>query len=158
MPSPKRSPSSSPIPRVTGILETCLHVEDVEASARFYEKLFGFERMVGDDRFCALAVTPREAAGKPGGHSVLLLFRRGGSLHPVALPGGVIPPHDGAGHLHFAFSIPAEDLAAWEERLAEAGIAVESRVRWETGGQSLYFRDPDDHLVELATPGLWPNY
>ena len=22
----------------------------------------------------------------------------------------------------------------------------------------VYFRDPDGHLVELATPGLWPNY
>ena len=26
------------------------------------------------------------------------------------------------------------------------------------GGESLYFRDPDGHLLELVTPGLWPNY
>jgi hypothetical protein len=26
------------------------------------------------------------------------------------------------------------------------------------GGTSLYFRDPDDHFVELATPGLWSIY
>jgi catechol 2,3-dioxygenase-like lactoylglutathione lyase family enzyme len=31
-------------------------------------------------------------------------------------------------------------------------------VRWPRGGESIYFRDPDGHLVELATPGLWDNY
>jgi len=146
-PKPRHTPN--PIPRVTGLLETCLYVEDVEKSARFYEDLFGFRRMDSGDRYCAFAV---------GEHGVLLLFLRGATRKPIALQGGVIPPHDGNGPMHFALAIPAEDLAAWEERLQQAGIALESRVRWETGGQSLYFRDPDYHLVELATPGLWPNY
>jgi catechol 2,3-dioxygenase-like lactoylglutathione lyase family enzyme len=136
-------------PRLTAVLETCLHVEDVERSARFYEGLFGFKRMAGDSRFCAFNV----AQG-----SVLLLFRRGGTLEPVKVPGGVIPPHDGSGHMHFAFAIPDEDLAAWESRLVQFGIPIESRVNWQEGGVSLYFRDPDQHLVELATPGIWPNY
>jgi len=136
-------------PRVTGVLETCLHVEDVERSARFYEQLFGFPRMASDARFCAFNVAER---------SVLLLFRRGGTLEPIAVPGGLIPPHDASGHTHFALAIPADDLNAWIERLKSAGIAIESHVRWEHGGESLYFRDPDHHLVELATPGIWPNY
>ncbi|PYU59508.1 MAG: glyoxalase, partial [Acidobacteria bacterium] len=29
---------------------------------------------------------------------------------------------------------------------------------WELGGWSLYFRDPDRHLIELATPGTWSIY
>jgi len=33
--------------------------------------------------------------------------------------------------------------------------SVESRVRAERGATCLYLRDPDGHLVELATPGLW---
>ena len=136
-------------PRVTRILETCLHCENVERSARFYEDLFGFERMAGDTRFCAFNV----AQG-----SVLLLFLRGGTLEPVKVPGGIIPPHDGSGHMHFAFAIPAEDLTSWIQRLESSGIAIESRVRWAEGGESIYFRDPDLHLVELATPGIWPNY
>ena len=136
-------------PRVTRVLETCLHVEDVERSARFYEELFGFRRMAGDARFCAFDVAKS---------SVLLLFLRGGTPAPVRVPGGWIPPHDGSGRMHFAFAIPVEDLAAWEFRLASAGIPIESRVNWQEGGVSLYFRDPDEHLVELATPGLWPNY
>jgi catechol 2,3-dioxygenase-like lactoylglutathione lyase family enzyme len=37
------------------------------------------------------------------------------------------------------------------------GIAIESRITWARGGTSLYFRDPDGHSLEVATPGLWPN-
>jgi len=144
-----RTDSRDTTPRVNGVLETCLHVEDVERSARFYQRLFGFRRMASDDRFCAFDV----ARG-----SVLLLFRRGGTLEPVQVPGGLIPPHDGSGRMHLAFAIPAAQLTAWQERLNRAGIAIESRVRWQGGSESLYFRDPDQHLVELATPGIWPNY
>jgi catechol 2,3-dioxygenase-like lactoylglutathione lyase family enzyme len=136
-------------PHITSILETCLHVKDVERSALFYETLFGFKRMLGDARFCAFDVAPG---------CVFLLFRHGGTLEPVNLPGGVIPPHDGSGHLHMAFSIAAEDLDTWRERLQQNGISIESEVHWESGGYSLYFRDLDQHLIELATPGIWPNY
>ncbi len=137
------------MPQVTGILETALHVEDVARSARFYQVLFGFEKMAENERMCAFAVPGRD---------VFLLFKRGATLTPLQIPGGVIPPHNSEGQLHFAFAIPASDLEAWEKRLGEKGIAIESKVHWEEGGVSLYFRDPDNHLVELATPGLWPNY
>ena len=46
----------------------------------------------------------------------------------------------------------------WERRLGELGIAIESTVKWERGGTSLYFRDLDHHLVELITPGCWAVY
>jgi catechol 2,3-dioxygenase-like lactoylglutathione lyase family enzyme len=134
---------------VNGIVETALHVEDVARSAAFYRNLFGFEVMVADDRLCAM---------NAGGRDVLLLFRKGGTSEAVVMPGGVIPPHGGDGHLHFAFAVNAADLQAWVDKLAEAGVPIESAVEWERGGKSLYFRDPDGHLVELATPGIWPNY
>jgi catechol 2,3-dioxygenase-like lactoylglutathione lyase family enzyme len=134
---------------VTGILETALHVESLEPAIAFYQRLFGFEIMAHDKRFCAFNV---------GGRDVLLLFKRGKSLAPMSVPGGVIPPHDGQGRMHIAFSIPSADLAGWENRLVESGVAVESTVDWPGGGRSLYFRDPDQHLLELATPGIWPNY
>lgn len=136
------------MPHVTGVLETCIHVEDIARSARFYERLFGFRRLGSDERFCAFDVA---------GHDVIL-FLRGGTSEPVTLPGGVIPPHGGGGQLHFALAIPPDDLRAWEQRLGEAGVKIESRVKWSRGGESLYFRDPDGHLVELATPGIWTTY
>jgi len=133
-------------PGVAGVLETALYVADVGRATEFYQSLFGFAKLDGDARFTALEVPA---------HQVLLLFQQGGTTQPVRLPFGVIPPHDGSGHLHFAFAISEMDLAPWESRLGERGIAIEGRVRWPRGGTSIYFRDPDGHLVELATPGLW---
>jgi catechol 2,3-dioxygenase-like lactoylglutathione lyase family enzyme len=137
------------MPKVIRVLETCLHVKDVERSAHFYEILFAFPRMDSNERFCAFDA---------GEGTVLLLFREGATREPVLTAGGVIPPHGGSGDLHLAFAIRAEDFAGWEKLLGEQGIAIESRVHWDRGGSSLYFRDPDHHLVELATPGIWPSY
>ncbi len=60
--------------------------------------------------------------------------------------------------MHVAFAISASDLASWEERLGAKGIPVESKVHWKRGGYSLYFRDPDQNMLELITPGLWSSY
>ena len=111
--------------------------------------MFGFPKLFGNDSLTALDVA---------GANVLLLFRRGGSVEPQSTPTGVIPPHDGHGPLHVAFSIAADALAGWELRLEELGITVEGRMDWPLGGRSLYFRDPDGHLLELVTPKVWAIY
>ena len=33
-----------------------------------------------------------------------------------------------------------------------------SCMQWGGGGKSLYFRDPDRHVLEIATPGTWSIY
>lgn len=142
--------SNAARPPLNGIVETGVYVEDVERAAAFYERLFGFPRMVSDARFCVFNAGPAH---------VLLLFRRGATLEPVTLPnGGVIPPHDGSGEQHFAFAINGADVERWEAWLTSHQVEIESRVNWERGGVSLYFRDPDRNLVELASRGIWPNY
>lgn len=135
------------MPAVQGLLETSLYVEDLERAGHFYRSLFGFGTLFRDDRMCALAVPGRQ---------VLLLFRRGGTPAPIETGGGVIPVHEGRGRLHLAFSIAPGELSCWEDRLRELGVEIESTVRAPRGGTSVYFRDPDQNLVELATPGLWP--
>jgi catechol 2,3-dioxygenase-like lactoylglutathione lyase family enzyme len=60
--------------------------------------------------------------------------------------------------VHIAFSIPANELANWQVQLKSADVEIEGRTKWPRGGESIYFRDPDGHLLELATPGLWPGY
>ena len=136
-------------PPLKGVLETALYVDDLPRARRFYEETFGLTPLMEDSRLCALDCGPG---------SVLLLFARGTTEELVKLPGGEIPPHDGQGHLHFAFAIAREHLSAWEDRLTEAGVAIEARMNWPAGGVSLYFRDPDNNLGEIATPGLWRNY
>ena len=101
---------------------------------------------------------PRLVTLDAGQSTVLLLFKRGATAEGLRFPGGWIPPHDASGPAHFAFAIDAADLDAWERRLASQGVAIESRVTWSGGGRSLYFRDPDGHSVEMATPGVWPTY
>jgi catechol 2,3-dioxygenase-like lactoylglutathione lyase family enzyme len=136
-------------PQVRGVLETSLYVSDLERSRTFYTHLFGFGVLHQDERFCALDVCGRQ---------VLLLFRKGGATDPLPTPGGTIPPHNGDGDLHLALAIGRDDLDPWERRLQKEAIPVESRVTWARGGKSIYFRDPDGHLLELVTPGVWATY
>ena len=136
-------------PRVSGLLETALYVTDPDQSSAFYERVFGFEPFLRESRMVGLGV--------PGGQ-VLLLFRRGGSVQPSPAPGGLIPAHDGSGVLHVCFAVPLAELDHWRRHLSEQGVAIESEVVQAFGGTSLYFRDPDDHSIEIAVPGLWPNY
>jgi catechol 2,3-dioxygenase-like lactoylglutathione lyase family enzyme len=137
------------MPRLLGILETALYVDTFEGACPFYEQILGLNSIYRDARLRAYDV---------GTRGVLLLFLRGHSLETVKLPGGTIPPHDGHGPVHIAFSIAADELATWEAQLSDAGIEIEGRTKWPRGGISIYFRDPDGHLLELATPGLWPGY
>ena len=134
---------------VDGVLETALYVDDLPRAADFYERLLGMRRLFGDERLVALDA---------GRRSVLLLFRRGTTLETVRMPGGTIPPHDGHGPVHVAFAVGRSALAEIEGRLGAEQIGVEGRTHWPKGGDSIYVRDPDGHLVEFATPGLWATY
>jgi catechol 2,3-dioxygenase-like lactoylglutathione lyase family enzyme len=130
-------------PKSDGILESSLYVNDLPRSVRFYRETFGF-RVISEfgERGCAMQASPRQ---------VLLLFKKGASRT-------ITSPHDGDGELHLAFAISPAELSNWESWLEQKGIPVEEKRAWQLGGWSLYFRDPDRHLLELATPGVWSVY
>ncbi len=136
-------------PDVHQIVESSLYVGDLDRSAQFYENLLGFRPVFRSDRLCAMSVSDKQ---------VLLLFKRGASATATEGSGGTVPGHDAQGNLHVAFSISANALDDWRRWLGESNVAVESTVTWSRGGTSLYFRDPDGHVIELVTPGTWEIY
>jgi catechol 2,3-dioxygenase-like lactoylglutathione lyase family enzyme len=134
-------------PQVNGILETSLYVERPTRSVEFYRRVFGFEPIVDPDRQDPITDDTRLCAMRAGDRSVLLLFKRGATTDT-----------DASGAIHVAFGIARSDLAAWEAWLGQQGIHIESRNTWKYGGEALYFRDPDGHLLEVVTPGVWSIY
>ena len=136
-------------PKVEGLLEVGIYVKNIIKSIEFYQNLFDFPILKSDERFAALDVQ---------GKQVLLLFKYGGSPKPIKIPGGILPGHDATGTSHISFSIRTESINEWLKFLSEKNIEIESKITWEKGGQSLYFRDPDKNLLELTTPATWDTY
>ena len=138
------------MPSLNGILETAIHTDDMERARAFYEGVLELRPIYTDNRLSAYAVAGRD---------VLLVFRKGATGETTVMPGGgTIPGHGGDGVLHVAFAISKDELEQWEKHLAARGVAIEGHTDWQRGGRSIYFRDPDGHLLELATPGLWTIY
>jgi catechol 2,3-dioxygenase-like lactoylglutathione lyase family enzyme len=138
-----------PTSTITRLLETSLYADDIAATAEFYEAVIGLRAMMR---------SPRLVAFDAGGGTVLLVFQKGLTAEDSRTEGGVVPGHDGSGRLHLALAIPADSLDAWRGRFIAHGVAIVAETRWARGGTSLYVHDPDGHVLELATPGLWDNY
>ncbi len=136
--------------RTPTILETSLYVDDPDGVAEFYSKVLHGNVIERGGHLIALSFGPGQ---------VLLVFKQGELYAADFGDRGSIPAESGyEGETHVAFAIDADDLDPWRARLETEGVEIESEMRWELGGISLYFRDPGRNLVELATPGLWSNY
>ena len=133
-------------PQVNGILETSLYVESPTRSVEFYRRVFGFE-LIDPDQKHAITDETRLCPMRAGDRSVLLLFKKGATADT-----------DATGAIHVAFGIARSELPAWEAWLAQQGIPIEEKKTWRYGGEALYFRDPDGHLLEVVTPGVWTIY
>lgn len=124
------------------ILETCLYVDDLVAAEVFYRRVLG------------LTVQSR----REGRH---VFFRCGAGMLLLFDPKATQQPHDrrlshgAGGQGHVAFAVGLGELPGWREQLHREGVEIEGEIDWPGGGHSVYFRDPAENLVELATPGTW---
>jgi len=109
-------------PRVR-IHHIALRVRDLEVAREFYCGLLGLEEMKRDGS---------RSVWLRAGDAILMLERTLRGRGPDA----------GSGHV---LALAAEDLARWEEKLADAGIPIEDR-----SGETLFVRDPDGHRVALS--------
>lgn len=128
-------------PKITKIKETCLYVQDTIRSKEFYHSILGLP---------VISDAPDRHVFFRAGEDVLLCFNPQDSKRKTS-----IPPHFGAGELHFAFECSQEDYSLWKEKLCKAGVEIEDEIDWGNGRLSFYFRDPDNHCVEIVMPGIW---
>jgi len=113
---------------VKGIQHLNLRVADLARARDFYVAVLGF----------------RVAFAK--GDTVWL--EAGGDLLGLSL--GEADPVTSHGAQHFGFMVDARgDVDAWSEQLRARGVACEKGPYDRSDGRSLYFRDPDQHLLEI---------
>ena len=122
------------IPSVLGISHVSLSVVDIDAAARFWTKVMGFETFVEDSRFRFLI--------HRGAHLAVLV-----SDHESAVTGPFDELRIGLDHL--AFAVPdIESLRSWEQRLTTLGVP-NSGITETDGGHHVNLRAPDNLPLEL---------
>lgn len=125
--------------QLAGLDHLVLTVADPEATAAFYGRVLGMERVVFGQGRLALHFATQKI-----------------NLHPAAAPlqPCALKPTAGSADLCFAAAGTPEATLA---HLAACGVAVEEGPVPRTGARgpitSVYFRDPDGNLIELAHYG-----
>lgn len=123
------------------IKETCLYVKDLAQTRLFYAGKLGLE-IIGE-------VEGRHVFFRAGS-SVLLCF-----LPEVSKVSETLPPHFGSGNLHIAFEVSPETYEDQKAIIKALDIEIEHEHEWPNGTKSFYFRDPDNHLLEIVMTGMW---
>jgi len=60
---------------------------------------------------------------------------------------------------HFCLAVSsASDVDQWDNHLQFHKIPITGRMDWQRSGKSIYFADPDGHVGEIASRGIWPHY
>lgn len=114
---------------IKGISHLTFSVSDLEVSAAFYQQVFGAGLLFRETRTAYF-----DLAG---------LW--------LALVQENIPRQEvRQSYTHTAFAVDAADIETMAERLQRLGVPlVPGRSREAGEGMSLYFRDPDSHLLEV---------
>jgi catechol 2,3-dioxygenase-like lactoylglutathione lyase family enzyme len=137
--------------RIAGIHHITLLCRSLDQSAAFYRNLLGMrmvKQTVNEDDEGSRHLLFGDEEGRPGTLVTCLEY-------PELDPGTV---GVGATH-HFALTVEGEEeLYAWHGYLTGQGVPC-TEVMDRTFCKSIYLRDPDGHIVELATagPGIVPD-
>jgi lactoylglutathione lyase len=129
---------TAPIP-VSGLAHIGIRVHDLERSVRFYA-LLGFEKTIGP-----IGPEPVAILEHPSGVELNLILNAPNASEPNVL---MDMPEKHPGITHFALLCP--DIVAAKQRLEAAGFALSGGpVRFPTGAQAIFVRDPDRNVIEL---------
>ncbi|NRG18662.1 VOC family protein [Rhizobiales bacterium] len=123
--------------RILSLDHVVLTVKDIDETVAFYSGLLGMEEVTFGKGRRALQF----------GRQKINLHKAGAEFSPRAKA-----PTSGSGDLCFL----VESLELVERRLADANVKIEEGPVSRTGAvsplRSIYIRDPDGNLVELAEP------
>lgn len=134
--------------QLTGLHHITLITADIERAIAFYRDVLGLgivRDTPSDDDPDTRHVWFGAVDGMPGRLISVMEYPH--------LPAGVV----GTGSTqHFALAVDSsEELDAWRGYLTEQGVEC-SEVFDRGGFRSLYLRDPDGHVIEIATRLLVP--
>lgn len=110
----------------------------------------------------------------PFGATTLILFGLGRTQDDQKSESGIVPGHgpsrdilanlhgaDGQQSLgqHYCLAVEkVEDVKQWEAWFAAENVKTLGVMNWEKGGRSIYFEDPDGHVGEIGSRGIWSHY
>lgn len=124
---------------ITALDHLVLTVADPHATAAFYVRVLGMERIEFAQGRIALRFGQQKI-----------------NLHPAAGPYSPHAARPTAGSADLCF-VSSEPLAFWLDHLADCAVPVEAGPVARTGAlgpmQSIYLRDPDGNLIEIAYYG-----
>jgi glyoxylase I family protein len=129
--------------RIAGLHHITLLCADVERSLAFYRNVLGMslvKQTVNDDDSNARHFVFGDEEGRTGTLITCLEY--------PDLDEGTVGR--GSTH-HFALAVESEaELVAWHDYLVSRGIPT-TEVMDRSDFKSIYLRDPDGHIVEIAT-------
>lgn len=163
------SPNPSRPPRPSHILETCLYVRDMNKSTTFYTEILGLEPQIQSPR---LTMFPLD-------NTTLILFQLGMTASDSVSDNGIVPGHGpdektvgslttggsdqdtelGKLHTHYCLAVSSPiEVEVWEKYLRSKEVKLRGVMNWQRGGRSIYFEDPDGHIGEIGSRGIWEHW
>jgi lactoylglutathione lyase len=128
---------------VAGIAHIGIRVHDLERSVAFYA-LLGFRKTAGP-----IGPEPVAILEHPSGVEINLVLNAPKATEPNILM-DVAVKHPGITHV----ALLCPDILAAKQTLEAAGFALSGGpVRFETGSQAIFVRDPDRNVIELHQRG-----
>jgi glyoxalase family protein len=133
--------------RLSGLHHITAISSDIERTAQFYTQTLGMrlvKRTVNFDDTTAPHLYFAAGDSAPG--TIVTYFAYpAGRMHPGTIGTGLTH--------HFAFAVENDEIQReWRIRLMKAGIPV-TQVLDRVYFKSIYFEDPDGHILEIATSG-----
>ena len=129
---------------VSEVLESSLYVLDLSAAEEFYTEILGLtlhSKLEGRHVFLSC------------GNRMVLLFDAEVTAVSAGGPKDA-PTHGAKGEGHLAFAVKNSEIDRWKQHLGENGVEIEKEIHTQ-GGRSIYFRDPSQNCLEIASPQIW---